>query len=116
MASYMKVRYHEKMEKMRGVLGNRCAICFSVDCLEIHHLDPSQKSFTLSGEVNKPWKEILLELEKCELRCENCHKKEHAADHGIATYSHQKCRCDICKSAWNEHSKLYRRNLKLKKV
>jgi len=30
--------------------------------------------------------------------------------HGTLTrYSHHKCRCEPCKNAWNEHSRVYRR-------
>lgn len=47
-------------------------------CLEFHHIDPSQKSFTISSMIRKlPKEDILKEIEKCQVLCANCHRKEH---------------------------------------
>ncbi len=54
-----------------------CARCSEKDprCLEFHHIDPDDKSFTL-GKAAK-WETLEAELEKCIVLCCNCHAKEH---------------------------------------
>lgn len=38
------------------------------------------------------------------------------ADHGsLTSYSHHKCRCDLCRAAWNLHCKEYKRTMRAKK-
>lgn len=43
-------------------------VCFAWD-----HLDPTQKSFSLSKAHKYTWDEITQEIGKCELVCHNCH-------------------------------------------
>lgn len=105
---YNTIRYHKRMAALRGILGGKCVGCGSTESLHIHHRTPGEKAFTLSGRFDSPWDELLAEVTKCELRCADCHKKEHAAKHGLGMYSHQKCRCQICKDAWNAASKRYK--------
>ena len=51
-------------------------------CLEFDHVDPSQKKFTISkavrARVSLP--QLKTEIEKCVVRCANCHKKRHFMD------------------------------------
>lgn len=44
-------------------------------CLELHHLDRSQKDFTPSAASS--FTRFLEEAAKCEILCANCHRKEH---------------------------------------
>jgi hypothetical protein len=48
-------------------------------CLQFHHLDPSQKSFTISRAIGikRPLHIIQSEISKCEVLCANCHAKKH---------------------------------------
>lgn len=57
-----------------------CRYCSEVEpvCLEFHHLDPSQKDFTISTNTHRTWKYIQEEVLKCIVVCSNCHKKIHA--------------------------------------
>jgi hypothetical protein len=61
--------------------GKTCARCPEAHpaCLQFHHLDPSQKAFSINrGVVMKmPLDVILAEMAKCILLCANCHAKEH---------------------------------------
>lgn len=98
---------------MIKLLGGKCGKCDSIDQLEFHHLVPEEKSFDISSQYGKPWNELLEELAKCELRCHACHKAEHEAVHGITMYYHHKCRCDICRDAWNTNSREYKRKRRL---
>lgn len=60
-------------------LGGKCVDCGIVDepCVyDFHHLNPTQKDFSL-GANTKAFDSIIDELEKCVLLCSNCHRKRH---------------------------------------
>ena len=50
--------------------------------LAFHHLDPSQKEFSISSKTKSSgrisWGRIKRELDKCVLLCSNCHAGVHA--------------------------------------
>ena len=105
------------MEKLRTLMGGCCVYCGSTKQLQMHHKVAADKSFNISREFDRPWKELLLEVKKCELVCIKCHKEKHAPHHGLGMYSNQKCRCLICKTVWNLKTKEYklkRKNIKTK--
>lgn len=45
-------------------------------CLEFHHVDPSQKDFMIS-KIRFSSQKLKKELEKCIVLCSNCHRKLH---------------------------------------
>lgn len=55
---------------------NRCDESFFY-CLEFHHMDPSLKEGSISEMKGYSKKKILEEINKCEVLCSNCHRKEH---------------------------------------
>lgn len=57
-----------------------CIICGenAVECLELHHKDPSKKDFIPAVAVTYGWKRFLQEAEKCIMLCSNCHRKVHS--------------------------------------
>jgi hypothetical protein len=106
--------------QMHALLGGYCASCGSNADLQIHHVDPKQKLFNPTS-CNRSWPAIVAELEKCQLRCEPCHKLEHAVPHGTAgRYRVQQCRCDECVSAYRQwkiaDGRRYRANLSGKRL
>jgi len=48
-------------------------------CLSFHHRDPNTKEDIVSNMVCEAWSEkrILEEIAKCDVLCENCHRKLH---------------------------------------
>ena len=62
--------------------GNKCYICGYDKCpeaLDFHHIDESQKSFSLSDHgIKLDWPLIKEELDKCIVVCANCHREIHA--------------------------------------
>jgi len=61
--------------------GGKCSICGYDRCLQalvFHHLDPSKKDFSISGNHTRSWKSVREELDKCVLVCSNCHSEIHA--------------------------------------
>jgi len=73
--------YRRGLERRRGlykIKGGKCQICGYDKCervLSFHHREPSTKLFGLSlnNLWSKPLEELLIEAEKCDLVCANCH-------------------------------------------
>ena len=68
-----------KLVKLRGSKCELCGYDKSLSALDFHHVDPSQKEFTISrGYYHSEAKEkILKEAKKCVLLCSNCHHEVH---------------------------------------
>lgn len=77
---YNAENYVNRRENNKRLLvqhkGGKCNRCgYNKDCLpayHFHHMDPSQKEFAIS-RYGKGVKNLLIEVEKCELVCANCH-------------------------------------------
>jgi hypothetical protein len=57
--------------------GGRCLDCgniFPQCCYDFDHRIPLEKSFTISGKMGKPLSELMIESDKCDLVCANCHR------------------------------------------
>ena len=70
----------EVKRKLIEYKGGKCQICGYnryQEALEFHHLDPSQKDFTISGGT-KSFESLKPEVDKCILVCANCHREIHA--------------------------------------
>jgi hypothetical protein len=75
---YQHKRYNIK-KKLVDYKGGKCEKCGynkSLRALQFHHLDPSQKDFTISG-VGTLNESVIKELNKCILVCANCHSEIH---------------------------------------
>lgn len=116
MRQYMLKRYHKRRKEAIEKLGGHCVKCGAAENLELDHIDPSTKSFTIAahGSVNeKLWQE---ELKKCQLLCRSCHQGKTLKDrgqnsaretHGTLS-SYRYCKCDKCKAAKAKHNKEYK--------
>lgn len=113
---YNTTRYHTRRAELVKLLGSACTVCGSIERLQFHHVNPREKRFNIGSEFSRPWDEILDEVSKCTLLCEECHKLEHSAKHGISMYSHHKCRCDVCRREWNEKSRGYKAAAKARRL
>ena len=71
----------ERSTRVETILhGGKCVRCGYDKCsgaLEFHHIDPSQKDFTISNDRAK-LEESIEESKKCILLCANCHRELHA--------------------------------------
>ena len=74
--AYWNKRYSERLIWMKEYLGNECSVCGSKKSLEIDHINPEEKGFTLSRAYNKSLENIQKELDKCQLLCNLCHRKK----------------------------------------
>lgn len=59
---------------------HRCLLCKEDEpvCLELHHVDASDKDFTIGDATGRSLESIKREIEKCVVVCRNCHTKIHA--------------------------------------
>lgn len=75
--------YQRRTEtKRRAVeyLGGACKYCGYSKCLAaltFNHRDSTKKDFNIGRVGTKPWKVVVLELDKCDLVCFNCHTEFH---------------------------------------
>lgn len=58
----------------------KCALCpeDAHECLDLHHVDPSQKDLDPARAIDYGWKKFLTEAEKCIILCSNCYRKVHS--------------------------------------
>lgn len=58
-----------------------CVRCAEDDpaCLDFHHVEADRKEMTVSSMISYGYskKRLLGEIEKCEILCANCHRKQH---------------------------------------
>lgn len=80
--NYKHVKSFRKKNKERAIeyKGGKCVKCGYNKCnsaLEFHHIDPNEKDFSVSQNMNMSWDKIKKELDKCILVCSNCHREIH---------------------------------------
>jgi DNA invertase Pin-like site-specific DNA recombinase len=65
-----------KLVEYKGGVCEKCNYNKCINALEFHHLDPSEKDFTISG---KSWsfEKLKKEADKCILVCNRCHTEIH---------------------------------------
>lgn len=115
MRDYMKEYVAKRKARVHELLGGKCFLCGSIENLEVDHINPDEKSFTLARRWHRKWSDIEAELPKCQLLCQNCHKiktKENGdllrggagknkilnPQHGTCVmYTREKCRCEPCR-------------------
>lgn len=93
-----RVKLWRKNTKDRIVktMGSKCVICGYTKCtaaLEVHHLDPTKKDFSLGSKRASAcsWEKVVVELRKGVLLCSNCHREVHA---GVSTVPKSAARFD----------------------
>ena len=91
-------RWRERTKhRLVEAMGSACVCCGykkSEWALEPHHLEPTQKEFSLGGARANivSWARIASEAKKCVLLCSNCHKEVHqgitAVPQGARSFDH----------------------------
>ena len=82
MREYMRKRYHDRMNAAKEFLGGECVKCESNEKLDLDHIDPSDKSFTIASLHNCSIDKFWLEVKKCQLLCRDCHVAKTRKDFG----------------------------------
>lgn len=65
------------LRKARGGQCQRCGYNNYLGALDFHHINPTEKDFTI-GNRDYKLKECVEETKKCVLLCSNCHREIHA--------------------------------------
>lgn len=72
---------HRKMTH-EYLLAHPCVDCGEGDpvVLEFDHRNPAEKSFNIGEALGKTWQweKIAAEIQKCDIRCANCHRRRTA--------------------------------------
>lgn len=71
---------HDVKKRCVKYLGGKCVDCGYDEhpvALDFDHVDPKTKSFKISGNAIYRWNELKNELDKCVIRCANCHRIRH---------------------------------------
>ena len=68
-----------KLILARGGKCENCGYDKNISALQFHHINPSEKSFTLDARTieRKSDEEVIEEFNKCKLLCANCHAELH---------------------------------------
>ena len=78
-------RVENRREVLAYLATHACVDCGITDrvVLEFDHRDPTQK-FKAVGSMlmSKRWARVRAEIEKCDVRCVNCHRRKTARDFG----------------------------------
>lgn len=88
-----------------------CIDCGTTERLEVDHVDPAQKIDHRIWSWSLPRRTV--ELAKCVVRCETCHRDRHAAErrvHGIKRYE-KGCRCEVCRATKAASNRRHRENV-----
>jgi hypothetical protein len=80
--SYESVKKYRKSKKRKCIeyKGGSCIVCGYNKCeraMDFHHLDPSQKDFSISHKNHISMEKTKIELDKCVLLCCRCHMEVH---------------------------------------
>jgi hypothetical protein len=72
-------RHQRKVQLINGRKCKTCGYSKSVSALCFHHRDPATKQFNISGNnlTKRPFRELVDEVEKCDVLCLNCHAELH---------------------------------------
>jgi hypothetical protein len=70
--SFYSAKKHE-LVVYKGALCADCKGAFPDCCFQFDHRDPHTKSFTISSKMSRPISEMMIEADKCDLVCANCH-------------------------------------------
>lgn len=81
-ARIKRFRDENRVLLFQYLVAHPCVDCGERDVLvlEFDHRDPRSKTHDVGYlAVRKPWKFVLAEIAKCDVRCANCHRKRTAA-------------------------------------
>lgn len=77
------IRQAYKKELVK-LMGGECFLCGFKGhqaVFDLHHVEPSEKVFSISAQgYTRGWKKVLEEAKKCVLLCKNCHAVHHAKE------------------------------------
>ena len=96
-SEWSKQNYDENKQYLIDKMGGQCVSCGTTENLEFDHINPLDKSLNITNKLTLKnayqLEEVLEELNKCQLLCEQCHKnKTHGPDRPIINQKVKKTR------------------------
>lgn len=84
----LKKAYHlERKLKLMALKDSKCFDCGinhngkNAAIFHFHHRNPEEKLFAIGNKLTcKSWDTLLIEIEKCNLLCANCHEMTHSQE------------------------------------
>lgn len=73
----VQISRQERKRKLVAYKGGRCFDCggeFPDICFDFDHRDVGRKSFQISKRIGYSLTNLLIEVDKCDLVCANCHR------------------------------------------
>lgn len=108
-AAYDRQRYLARKQQLIEYLGGVCVDCGTSETLEFDHEDRMTKQFAITSNWNRPLEELIDELDKCVLRCEDHHSEktraERSVEHGGGLSGKRNCPCSPCKAKKAEYNR-----------
>ena len=79
--NFARAKSHREKRRQEIKQDLKCAQCGESHpaCLVFHHIDPTQKEYTIGYMLNRSYSldRINVEIAKCIVLCANCHSKLH---------------------------------------
>lgn len=88
-ARVMAFKASKRIKMYEYLVDKKCVDCGENDplVLDFDHKDKSKKERGVAEMLRKnSWENILKEIEKCEIRCSNCHRRRTAKQLGYTKY------------------------------
>lgn len=110
---YQREWMHNRKIKAQQYLGTSCVSCGSEDNLEFDHKNPNTKVKDVNKLLSGSWEKLKIELDKCQLLCEVCHKLKSDEEmrtpivHGTYAGYNRNCKCAECMNALRLHKESY---------
>lgn len=103
-------RHAERKAQAHEFLGNQCVMCGELENLQLDHIDPETKLFTIGKRWMCAEEKFWAEVQKCQLLCVPCHKVKTESDflHGGGLSGKRNCKCDPCRLKKNEYMRAYK--------
>lgn len=103
------IRGYRRKLKLIDSKGGKCEICGydkNIAALEFHHIDSSQKEFSLDARrlSNSKWDSLIEEANKCILLCSNCHREIHNPEYSKEYVENLKTKSEIKELHKDENS------------
>ena len=74
------IKRKKKAIEYKGGCCSSCGYDKYYGALHFHHKNPENKDVNWTKLRLRSWDKIVLELDKCELLCANCHAEAHRTD------------------------------------
>jgi hypothetical protein len=113
MKEYNRVRYRKRKDAVIAQLGGKCVMCSTSVNLEVDHINPKEKLYSIGKLILGRNGLLQAELAKCQLLCVECHKQKTTeaqyVGHGGGLTGVRNCRCTLCGPMKTKYAREYKR-------